>query len=217
MTSGFLEEEDFMEDEPDDLLQYILSRPMESKPGEKFKYSNDCSNLLGGIIYSLEGKQPDEYAVENLFSTLGISKYYWEAENGAPHCHSDLYLLPRDMGKIGLLVLNGGKWLNEQIVPTEWINESTRPHVQESIYYNYGYHWWHRSKENVAWWNEVDARIEDEHDKINALGYGGQYIVIIRDLNMVIVTTASDYANGQKARSKIPMIVEEIVPLFVDI
>ena len=216
MTSGFLEEEDFVEDEPDDLLQYILSRPMESKPGEKFKYSNDCSNLLGGIILFLEGKQADVYAEENLFSTLGISDYYWESENGAPHCHSDLHLQPRDMAKIGLLVMDDGKWLDEQIVPKKWIDESTRPQVSESKYYDYGYHWWCRSKGNVAWWKERDTRIEDEHDKIIALGYGGQYIVIIKDLNMVIVTTASDYGDDNKARSKIPMIVEEIVPIFLD-
>jgi len=217
MTAGFQEEEGFEEHEPDDLIEYIFSLPLVSKPGEKFKYSNDCSNLLGGIIYSLEGKQVDVYAEENLFSPLGISKYYWESENGAPHCHSDLHLLPRDMAKIGLLVLNEGKWMNEQIVPKDWIDESTRPHVRESLYYDYGYHWWHRSKENVAWWKESDASIEDEHDKIIALGYGGQYIVIIRDLKMVIVTTASDYGNGRRARSKIPMVVEEIVPFFLDI
>jgi len=216
MTSGFREGEDFIEDEPDDLLQNILSRPLESKPGEKYKYSNDCSNLLGGIIYSLEGKQADEYAKENLFSALGISDYHWESENGIPHCHSDLHLLPRDMAKIGLLVLDDGKWLDEQIVPKEWIYESTESHVSESIYYDYGLHWWHRSKENVPWWKEPDTRIKNEHDMIIALGHGGQYIVIMRDLNLVVVTTASDYADGRKARSKIPMIIEGIVPLFID-
>jgi CubicO group peptidase (beta-lactamase class C family) len=216
MTAGFLEEEDLEEHEPDDLLQYILSLPLVSKPGEKFKYSNDCSNLLGGIIYSLEGKQVDAYAEENLFGPLGILDYYWESENGVPHCHSDLHLLPRDMAKIGLLVLNDGKWRNGQVVPKKWIYESTKPHVQESIYYDYGYHWWHRSKKNVPWWGRSDIGTGDEKDKIIALGYGGQYIVIIRDLNMVVVTTASDYGNGRKARSKIPMVVEEIIPIFLE-
>jgi len=54
----------------------------------------------------------------------------------------------------------------------------------------------------------------DEHDMTVALAWGGQYIMIIRDLNMVIVTTASDYDNGSKARSKVPMVIEEIVPIF---
>ena len=217
MTAGFKEEEGIENHEPPDQLQYILGLPMESKPGESFKYCNDCSDLIGWIIYSIEGKHADVYAEENLFDPLGISKYYWETENGVPHCHSDLYLVPRDMVKIGLLVLNDGKWHDQQIVSEEWIRVSTSPRVAESKYFDYGYQWWHRSKENVAWWKEEDARIEYEHDKIIALGYGGQYIMIIKDLNMMIVTTASDYSNGPKARSKVPMVIEEIVPLFVDL
>ena len=51
-------------------------------------------------------------------------------------------------------------------------------------------------------------------DKIIALGYGGQYIFIIRDLNLMVTTTASDYGNGLKARSKVPMVIEELVPLL---
>lgn len=215
MTAGFKEEESEKTHEPSDQLQYILGLPLESKPGEKFKYCNDCSDLLGWIIFSIEGKHADVYAEENLFDPLGISKYHWETENGVPHCHSDLHLLPRDLAKIGLLVLNDGRWQNQQIVPAEWIRVSTRPMVAESKYFDYGYQWWYRSKENMAWWLEDDARLAYEHDKIIALGHGGQYIMIIKDLNMMIVTTASDYSNGPKARSKVPMVIEEIVPLFV--
>ena len=216
MTSGFKEEENADGNKYRDQLQYFLSRPMASHPGEQFRYSNDDTDLLGYIIHSLEGQYVDEYAEENLFGPMGITEYYWETENGIPHCHSDLYLLPRDMAKIGLLVLDDGKWKDQQLVPKTWVDESTQPHVAESIYYDYGYQWWHRSKENVAWWKEGKARIPAEHDKIIALGYGGQYIVIIRDLNMVVVTTASDYADGSRARSKIPMVIDEIVPLFED-
>ena len=51
---------------------------------------------------------------------------------------------------------------------------------------------------------------------ISAMGHGGQYIMIIRDLNLVIVTTATDFENGKVARSKIPMAIEEIIPIFED-
>jgi CubicO group peptidase (beta-lactamase class C family) len=216
MTAGIKEEEGTENHEPSDKLQYILGLPVESKPGEKFKYCNDCSDLLGWIIYSLEGKHADLFAEENLFGPLGISRYYWETENGVPHCHSDLYLQSRDLAKIGLLVLDDGKWHDQQIVPQEWVRESIRPRVAESKYFDYGYQWWYRSRENVAWWKGEDSRIEDEHDMIIALGYGGQYIMIIKDLDMVVLTTASDYGNGSRARSKVPMVIEKIVPLFVD-
>ena len=116
-------------DEPEDKIGYILGLPLDSKPGEKFRYSNDCTDLLGGVIYSITGKKADIFAKENLFAPLGISEYYWQYENGMPHCHSDLYLLPRDMAKIGLLALNNGSWNGRQIVPKEWIEESTQKHV----------------------------------------------------------------------------------------
>jgi hypothetical protein len=50
---------------------------------------------------------------------------------------------------------------------------------------------------------------------VHAMGWGGQYIFIIRDLNLVIVTTASDYDEGNgEAHKKVPMVIEEIAPMF---
>lgn len=118
------------------------------------------------------------------------------------------------MAKIGQLVLNKGSWGDQQLVPKEWIRESTRVQVQESEFFDYGYHWWQRSASNKAWWEVHERGSNEEHEIIIALGFGGQYIMIIRDLNMVVVTTASDYANGHMARSKIPMVIEKLIPLF---
>ncbi len=220
MTAGFHDHEGPPEkDKPGDPFRYILSKPLKTKPGEAFKYSNESTDLLGGVIYSLEGKRADEFAKEYLFGSLGIHKYLWETENGITHCHSDLHLLPRDMAKIGLLVLNNGIWQNTQVVSKEWIRESTKPHVPESKFFDYGYQWWHRSSENKSWWKESNVGVIYENEMIVAMGVVGQYIMIIRDLDMVIVTTASDYDyndNGQMARSKIPMVIEKIVPLFKD-
>ncbi len=119
----------------DDQLLNILRPPLKSQPGDGFQYNNNNSILLGGIIFELEGKHADVIAKETLFGPLGITKYSWEMVNGLPQCHSDLHLLPRDMVKIGQLVLNDGKWNNEQVVPEAWIIESTKPHVPESEFY----------------------------------------------------------------------------------
>jgi CubicO group peptidase (beta-lactamase class C family) len=119
------------------------------------------------------------------------------------------------MAKIGLLVLNNGYWKDEQVVPEDWIDLSTKPHVAESEFYDYGYQWWCRSKKNKTWWENPVLGGEDENDMIQARGYGGQYIMIIKELNMVIVITASDYneENGM-AQCKVPMVIEELVPFF---
>ncbi|MCB0283687.1 MAG: serine hydrolase [Calditrichaeota bacterium] len=203
--------------EADDCIEFILSRPLEAEPGEKFNYNSGCSNLLGGIISHIENTKTQAFADSFLFKPLGITEYDWEThKDGTLQCGNGLSLRSRDMAKIGLLVLNDGMWQGKRLVSKEWIRESTRPHVTESPYFNYGYHWWHHSRNNLQWWKEPNAASPDEHDLITALGHGGQYIMIIRDLNLVVVTTASDFENGHIARSKIPLAIEGIVPLFED-
>ncbi|MFC1563231.1 penicillin-binding protein, partial [candidate division KSB1 bacterium] len=128
---------------------------------------------------------------------------------GMSQCGGGLQLLPRDMAKIGLLVLNDGKWQNKQIVSKEWIHESTSPHMTESKFFGYGYQWWHRSKNNQPWWKKSNTEVTDENDMIVAMGYGGQYIMVIRDLNMVVVTTASNYDDENKALGQVPMVIAD--------
>lgn len=215
MTSGLTDDDDFEAHGTDDFVKQLFSQPLASTPGEKFKYNNNGTNLLGAVIQTLGKKQTDEFAKEVLFNKLGISEFDWERENGVLQCHNGLRVLPRDMAKIGLLVLNNGNWNGEQIVPQEWVAESTQPHVAESPFFDYGYQWWYRSKSNRSWWKHPVHGSKDEHDMFLALGYGGQYIMVIRDLNMVVVATSSDYneENGM-AHQKVPMVIDEVAPLF---
>lgn len=198
----------------DDQLLNILSRPLAEVPGEVYQYNNDNSILLGSILQNITGEPADQLVKKSFFDPMGITNYQWAYVDGLPQCHSDLQMLPRDMAKIGQLVLNDGKWGNQQLVPEDWIKVSTRIHVAESEHFDYGYHWWHRSASNESWWNRPEGGSNEEHDMIIALGFGGQHILIIRDLNMVVVTTASDFANSDVAFTKIPMVIERLVPLF---
>lgn len=214
MTTGFP-----VDDTPgwvdlDDQLLNILSRPLAEVPGEVFQYNNNNSILLGGVLQNITGEPADQLLEEYLFGPMGISNYQWAYVNGLPQCHSDLQMLPRDMAKIGQLVLNNGKWGDHQLIPKAWIRNSTRPHLAESDYFDYGYHWWLRSASNKAWWDKPETRSNAGHEIVIALGFGGQYIMIVRDLNLVVVTTSSDYANGHMARSKIPLVIEKLIPLF---
>jgi len=214
MTPGFEGNEKYKHEHPEKIVENILSLPLDSEPGEQFRYNSESPYFLGGIIYDLSGKTISEFTKEHVFNPLGITTYDWKEENGNPHCESDLYMLPRDMAKIGLMTVNNGKWLDKQIIPENWIKESTKFQVAESDFLNYGYQWWHRSKENKAWWKEQTEESK-EHDLFMALGYGGQYIFVIKDLDLVITMTSSDYNEGNgMAFKKIPMVIEEIVPLF---
>ncbi len=215
MSSGFPEDDEFEKNNPNDVVKQMLVQPLESAPGEKFNYNGNNSNLLGSIIYALEEKQADDFAKEVLFNKLGISQFRWEKENGVVPCQSELQMLPRDMAKIGLLVANKGVWNGEQLVPKKWIEMSGKAHVPETEFFDYGFQWWYRSKRNRAWWENPVHGSKDEHDMFLALGYGGQYIMIVKDLDLVIAITSSDYneENGM-AHQKIPLVVEELVPLF---
>lgn len=214
MTSGIAwDENDRLMEEADDWLGYLLSRPLQYEAGTTFNYDNGCSNLLCGVIYKLEGPSVSQYANNTLFRPLGITQYTWVTnDNGMLDCGAGLAMRPRDMAKIGLLVLNNGVWQGRQLVPAEWIRESTQAHVVESEYFDYGYQWWYRSKNKKPWWKKGDQQASNEPDLFTAMGAGGQFITIIRDLNLVVVTTASDYNENDVWLSKIPLIVEELIP-----
>lgn len=197
------------------LLDSTFAQALESKPGEVFNYHWNSPNILGGLIVSLSGMQVDKYAYEKLFKHLGISNYRWGTDFGVPDCYSNLFLRPRDMTKIGQLVLNRGKWGGQQIVPEDWILQSTAKHIAESKFLNYGFQWWHRSKKNNSWWDESDYVKRNEHEMICAIGFGGQYVFIVPDLDLVVVTTSSDYNEGTgMAFQKFPMMIEKVIPLF---
>lgn len=214
MTAGFPVDEKPVWVDQDNQLFSILSQTLVHVPGEVFQYNNDNSILLGGILQNITGESADQLVKKSFFDPMGITNYQWSFVNGLPQCHSDLQMLPRDMVKIGQLVLNDGMWRENQLVSKAWIRESTRPHLPESEHFDYGYHWWHRSAGNEIWWNRPEGESNEEHDMVIALGFGGQHIFIIRDLNMVVVTTASDYADSDLAFAKIPLLIEKLVPLF---
>jgi len=217
MTSGLPTDDDFAFNDSAEMVDRKLGLPLESKPGETFAYNNNGTQLLGRVIAALEQRPIDEFARDALFNPLGIAEYLWDKDHGIARCHNGLHLYPRDMAKIGLLILNDGLWHGKRIIPKEWIRASIMPRVAESAFFDYGYQWWYRSKRNKSWWGDAVRGSTVEHDMILALGFGGQYIMIIPDLAMVIVTTSSDNneATGL-AHKKVPMVIEEVVPLFED-
>ncbi len=211
MTPGF-EWHDYPKEmyEIDDRITTILNLPLKAKPGEKFHYNSGLSVLSGGIIEKLEGNDVKGFADQYLFRPLGITDYVWRThKNGELELWIGLQMKPRDMAKIGLLVMNNGKWQDNQIVSQEWILESTQPRVHESEFFDYGYQWWLRTKNTRQWWKESEST--DQHDMIVALGSGGNYIMVVKDLNLVVVTTASDYDNDH-AHNKFQMVIEDIIP-----
>jgi CubicO group peptidase (beta-lactamase class C family) len=118
-----------------------------------------------------------------LFEPLGITAVEWKRRKGDTDAGGGLRLRPRDMAKIGQLVLAGGRWNGRQIVSKAWIDASLKPQFEATGRYFYGYLWWlGRSLINgreVHW--------------ATALGRGGQSVHIVPELDLVVVVTAGYY------------------------
>ena len=155
--------------------------------------------MLADLLVRAAGKGLIDIAREDLFEPLGIQDFQWALDfRGRPLPHAGLRLRPRDMVKIGRLVLNGGVWNGKQIIRRDWIETSTRRHLdtgvtllganEESL--GYGYQWWTGSSlvkgRHVAW--------------SAAVGNGGQRIFVVPELDLVVVTTAGDYGEVQIQR-----------------
>jgi CubicO group peptidase (beta-lactamase class C family) len=170
-------------------VRFMLEKPLVARPATKFIYSSGVTNLIGEILNRKTGMPLVRFAGENLFAPLGITSYKWLTFPNAPQMaltSSALYLRPRDMAKIGQLYLQGGIWDGKQIVSAQWVQESTAESVVVPINYSpafqntgYGYQWWRGQFAN------------GETETIYAAGFGGQYIFIMPEIDMVIVLTGS--------------------------
>ena len=93
-----------------------------------FNYNSGTAELLGTILSKVSGKRLDKFAMEALFDPLGIEDWDWDGSSGFnPAAASGLRLRPRDLAKIGQLMLERGKWRGQQIVSSAWIEDSTTP------------------------------------------------------------------------------------------
>ncbi len=181
MSAGFdapdswLQEQETLDDihDAEDPAQYTLDLPMAFEPSSRFEYTNGASHLLSCLITEKTGMSAAEYADEHLFGPLGITNYEWAADNtGRNLGYSGLHLRPRDMAKIGYLMLNEGHWEDEQLISKSWVRESTKHMIDANLRDGYGYQWW-----------------VDDDDYYLALGYMGQFIFVIPEHDIVAVFT----------------------------
>ena len=169
-----------------DPVKFVLERNAVEAPGVRFNYNSGLTILLGEVIKNTSGMYVDEFSGQFLFRPLGISNFYWDKfPNGAIQTDGGLHLRPRDMAKIGYMMLKNGKWRGQQIVSKEWIIESTNAHTTHDLGYGYGYQW-----------RSVKTTINNkEIDMFWASGYGGQRIFIIPTLDLIAVFTSKVFGN----------------------
>jgi CubicO group peptidase (beta-lactamase class C family) len=170
-----------------DPCRYVLGSLAVTTPaGQEFFYNTGALALLSAIVRKATGHPLDELAQEALFKPLGIAVTDWRRYKGDTDAGGGLRLRPRDMAKIGQLVLAGGRWNGRQIVSREWIVTSTAPQIkatEDGFDGFYGYLWWLGR-------TRINGR---EFGWAGALGRGGQSIRIVPELDLVVVVTAGYY------------------------
>lgn len=176
-----------------DWIKFILDRKMIGMPGTTWAYNSGAAILTGGAIREMTGENVDVFARRTLFAPLGISGESWAKSpfDGLPHTGGGLYLRPRDLARIGYLVLRNGKWGTQQLVPSSWIAKSTAVDTRDNslIFSSY------RPGYGYFWWLFPTTRNGNEIGIIAASGSGGQWLFVVPSLDLVVVMVAEN-GNG---------------------
>lgn len=204
--------------ETDDWIDYSLKVPMKDDPGLNFAYSSCEPLLVGAALTHAFNKSVMDFSREYLFEPLGITEYRWTVTpKGYGMTAGSFFMKPRDMVKLGELVLREGTWQGQSIISSPWVRTSTRcltPIDFSFVRYSrldnaqlqsarYGYYWY---KERLRY-QGIDTVV------LFASGNGGQYIMILPDWDMVVVFTGGNYGNW---RGKLPfeILLKYILPSF---
>ncbi len=188
-------------------IMYALNRPLEGTPGVDRIYSTGNTHLLSVIITRASGMSTLRFANRYLFGPMDIRVTGWDRDpQGYYLGGNNLALYPRDMIKIGQLMMDMGVYQGEQLVSGEWIKESIEPVTGRQIDNdNYGYLWF--------------RRMSGDFHKVYAFGNGGQYIMILPELDAVIsVTTQNETSEPTRnyRRQLFQGLDQEVIPRLAD-
>ncbi len=171
-----------------DPYRFVLSQGIEAAPGARFKYSGGDVAVMAAILARATRTTLDDYAESRLFRPLGIAGAEWHHDaNGVPHAASGLRLRPRDMARVGRLMLQRGRWDGRQLIPAAWVEAAIQPQTRVDpdprCGVQYGY----------FWWLQAGCQFAPAQPWVAAIGNGGQRIALVPELDLVIVMTAGLY------------------------
>ncbi|GMQ80598.1 MAG: serine hydrolase [Rhodothermia bacterium] len=190
-------------------IQYVLDLPRLPSPG--FLYNSGAVHLLGVVLEVMTGKDLEDYADLFLFDKIGIQRKTWESlENGYVNGGAGIDLRPRDLARIGQLFIQNGFSGREQVLSESWITEATSPKFDWRSSFgtvtsmSYGYLWWTNEGGSTP--------------AFFAWGWGGQFIYVVPDRRLVIVTTTryqglnAEGGPGQLERLGLEVITDIVDP-----
>lgn len=184
-----------------DSVAFILGEPLVSPPGESYFYNTGSSHLLSAVIHHNAGMTTADFAEKYLFGPLGFANVVWNRHGDGVHEGGwQLFLRPRDALKFGRIMMSGGRFNDKQLVSEDFINTATS-YLNDSGLNGagYGYQLW-------------VVRDMGRNDLYGARGWGGQNVLVIKDLNAVIVTNGDILRNAEASEDIGHLIKKLIIP-----
>jgi CubicO group peptidase (beta-lactamase class C family) len=171
----------------DNWIKKTIEAPLLYDPGERMSYNTFQTHLLCVIVARATRRTTREFAERVLLRPMGIDVDYWERDpQGYYFGGNSMHFTPREMAVLGYLYLHKGKLNDTQIVPRDWVEFSLSPSTNYThpnawgAYenYNYAYLWW---------LGQING-----HDLFMGYGYGGQFVIVFPDLDLIVVSTANN-------------------------
>ncbi|MCK5056792.1 MAG: serine hydrolase [Candidatus Aminicenantes bacterium] len=170
------------------------------KPGTHWYYNNWDFNVLCTIFEHLTGKKFFDALKTDIADPIGMEDF--KVEDGmyftgkeSIHPAYPFRITARDMARFGLLMLRKGKWQDKQVIPEEWVDESTGYYSDAALYSSdgYGYMWW-VAKDNNNFPHLPNVKLKE--GAYSARGSGGHYLLVIPEYDMVIVHRVNTDVRG---------------------
>ena len=190
-----------------DRYRYVLDRPIVIEPGKRWTYNGGATALLGRLIAKGTGKSLHPFAREVLFDPLGIGPTDWYADKDGEIAASGLRMTPRDLARIGELMLRGGVWDGRAVVPAEWIARCTTAVVPIDDEIKYGYQWYGRD-----FTFETPSMAKSNQRFWSAAGNGGQRLIVFPELDLIVVVNAGNYNTRDQSVPSLRVITDAVMP-----
>jgi CubicO group peptidase (beta-lactamase class C family) len=175
------------------------------EPGTSFKYNDVRVNVLAYALLQIWRRPLPVILKERIMDPIGASSTWrwhgyensWvvidgrkmQSVSGGGHRGGGMFINTRDMARFGYLFLRNGKWEDKQLISKEWVRMARVPSEAK---FNYGYMWW-LNNESI----------------FSAVGFGGNYIVVDTDHDLVIVARWLDSSRSSKCLEMILEAVDE--------
>lgn len=199
-----------------DFAKALLDLPVVADPGTDFAYNTAATVSLGQAVENSVPLTLDDFGIGELMLPLGITEIeVTRTPTGLANGGGGFFLLTRDAAKFGQLMLNGGTWNGDRIVSNAWISDSLTPRTAitwdnpgqwDWQVTGYGYQWWLGFYDHEG--SAVDAYV--------AWGFGGQWVVAIPSLDLVIAINSNGYEGGDAALNQAHALIRQhILPALI--